>query len=135
MICWTPITLIARQMLIILHPLCLFNVYDNCFEFYTFNTDGYPRVQQGGGAWTGGYRRTDAQRYHYALNAFKNPLNTGYPVQALSEPVNTISTTYNIFSLSPNQQQDFEDVDFSTLTSPLGAKSEEKILECEISNI
>ena len=71
-----------------------------------------------------------------ALNAFKNPLNTGYPVQALSEPVNTISTTYNnIFSLSPNQQQDFEDVDFSTLTSPLGAKSEEKILECEINNI
>lgn len=62
-------------------------------------------------------------------------MNTGYPVQALSEPVNTISTTYNIFPSSPNQQQDFEDVDFSTLTSPLGAKSEEKILECEINNI
>lgn len=97
------------------------------------DTQGYSKER---GAWTGGYRRTDAWRYHYALNAFKNPLNTGYPVQALSEPVNTISTTYNnIFSLSPNQQQDFEDVDFSTLTSPLGAKSEEKILECEINNI
>lgn len=96
------------------------------------DTQGYSKE---GGAWKGGYRRTDAWRYHYALNAFKNPLNTGYPVQALSEPVNTISTTYNIFPSSPNQQQDFEDVDFSTLTSPLGAKLEEKILECEINNI